>query len=165
MSTPKKQKISNAVQQVELSDHSGDHAKLEDKLDKILEKVNEDSKESHAVVECLRLIGSRFKGVGKIVKKTTLWAIERLSSYNERQAKAEKIRIEGEALLIQAKAEADLTKAQARKERAEAKEQELKNETAAELLKQLKERAIVMHAEIRDGHLYIAVVKDEPKED
>lgn len=150
-----------SVTQAELGEVAGDNGKLANALAKMAERINDDSAGSYAAFEWLKWVRDGVYWAGGKLGKGVLWAFQRLSSYNERQANAYKMRQEGKAELVRAVADAELTKAKARKENATAREQEIRNETAEALLQRIIERGIDFMAEVRDGQLHVAVVKDE----
>src|SRR5262249_28226387 len=125
------------------------------------ERVNADSSGSYKAQEWLSLILQPGRWLCLKVWKGIKSIARRLSTYNERQAKADKTRKEGKALLVKAEAEAAVIEAKTRTETAKGRAQEIKNETAEELLRQIRERGIDMAAELRDGQLQVGVVKDE----
>jgi hypothetical protein len=165
---------SDSVLQVQLSDHKDDAAILLAKLGAIVHQVNTDSSGTWKAKEFLKIVTGPVRWIASKAWKGAFWAFERLSTYNERLARAGKTRQEGDAIEIEAKAGAKLTEAKARKERAEAKEQELKNkelelkikvaEERAEMLRELNARGIDLLAAVKDGHGYVVVVKEVPKD-
>lgn len=145
---------------VQLGDQAGNDQKLKTSLRKINARAEEDSSDSWKATEFLNLVLSPCRWtVGKITKGAT-WAFRRVINFNLRNAQADKTRKEGQAVLVKAKAEAELTKAKARNETAKARQQEIKNETAEELLRQIKERGIDFKTSLVDGQLKVAFVKD-----
>ena len=161
MNTSDQPTAEQAAIQVQLGEHSGNDAELKDALPTIAEQVNKGSSGTWKAAEYLGLIVQGGCWVGKAAWIGIIFIAERLSNYNERQANSDKTRKEGEALLVKAKADAALVNAKARTERAKAKEQEIKNESAAVLLEMIKACGIDLAAEVRDGQLHVAVVKDQ----
>jgi hypothetical protein len=162
-----KRKKKRRVEQVELIDHAGDDKKLAEALEAIASKVNEQAQGGWAAVEWLKLAVQPGLWVASKIKKGTVWAFEQLASYNEREAKAEKTRKEGEALLVAAEAESEVKRAKAQVHLAKAEAirektrgEAIKHETAEELLRQIRGRGIDLAADIIEGRLRVGVVKE-----
>jgi hypothetical protein len=156
------------VQRLELGARDDDNARLAASLKAKAERINGDSG-GWAATEWLGLLTQPCKWSCKKLGKGIRWAVKRFTDHEKRLAEASKARNEGKAVLIKAEADAKLTEAKARTENAKARQEEanaqaleLKNETTAELLRQLRERGIDLAAADRGGQLDVAVVKQQP---